>query len=58
MYINDLPEKSKVFIDANIFIYHFAGIIYYEIYHKARGTLNIEAKKIKRLKRPISCDDP
>ena len=26
MYINDLPEKSKVFIDANIFIYHFAGI--------------------------------
>ena len=26
MHINDIPDSGKVFIDANIFIYHFAGI--------------------------------
>ena len=26
MYINDIPDSRGVFIDANIFIYHFAGI--------------------------------
>ena len=26
MHINDIPDSRKVFIDANIFIYHFAGI--------------------------------
>jgi len=26
VHINDIPDSNKVFIDANIFIYHFAGI--------------------------------
>ena len=26
MNISTLPDKAKVFIDSNIFIYHFAGI--------------------------------
>lgn len=26
MHINDVPDSSSAFIDANIFIYHFAGI--------------------------------